>query len=56
MNLDILFNEFNSKKILIVGDSMLDAYMWGVINRMSPEASIPVVEIKKTRKSIRRSS
>jgi rfaE bifunctional protein kinase chain/domain len=47
MNLDILFNEFNSKKILIVGDSMLDAYMWGVINRMSPEASIPVVEIKK---------
>jgi rfaE bifunctional protein kinase chain/domain len=47
MDLNSLFKEFNSKKILIVGDAMIDAYMWGEINRMSPEAPVPVVEIKK---------
>ena len=47
MNLKTLFTEFNSKKVLVVGDSMIDAYMWGEINRISPEAPVPVVEVKK---------
>ena len=47
MNFETLFNEFNSKRVLIVGDAMIDAYMWGEINRISPEAPVPVVEIKK---------
>tara|TARA_B100001758_G_scaffold247927_1_gene268639 strand:- start:14950 stop:15924 length:975 start_codon:yes stop_codon:yes gene_type:complete len=47
MDFNQLFNEFNSKRVLIIGDSMIDAYMWGEINRMSPEAPVPVVEIKK---------
>ena len=47
MNLETLFTGFNSKKALIIGDSMIDAYMWGEINRMSPEAVVPVVEVKK---------
>jgi rfaE bifunctional protein kinase chain/domain len=42
-----LFQGFNNKKVLIVGDAMIDAYMWGEINRMSPEAPVPVVEVKK---------
>ncbi len=42
-----LFDSFNNMKVLIVGDAMIDAYMWGVINRMSPEAPVPVVEIQK---------
>lgn len=42
-----LFKSFNSKKVLIVGDAMIDAYMWGEINRDSPEAPVPVVEINK---------
>ena len=46
MDLDKLFNEFNSKKVLVIGDSMIDAYMFGEINRISPEAPVPVVEIK----------
>ncbi len=46
MDLDKLFNEFNSKKVLVIGDAMIDAYMFGEINRMSPEAPVPVVEIK----------
>lgn len=47
MNFTKLFSEFNAKKVLIVGDSMIDAYMWGQINRMSPEAPVPVVEVSK---------
>ena len=47
MNLNSLFTEFKSRKVLIVGDAMIDAYMWGEFNRMSPEAPVPVVEVKK---------
>ena len=47
MDFKHLFQEFNNKKVLIVGDAMIDAYMWGEINRMSPEAPVPVVEVKK---------
>ena len=42
-----LFDSFNKKKVLIVGDAMIDAYMWGKIERQSPEAPVPVVEIEK---------
>ena len=45
MDFDALFSGFNSKKVLVVGDAMIDAYMWGEINRMSPEAPVPVVDI-----------
>ncbi len=38
---------FKNKKVLIVGDVMVDAYMWGNVNRISPEAPIPVVSIKE---------
>ena len=47
MNVKNLFSEFNSKKILVIGDSMIDAYLFGEINRTSPEAPVPVVETKK---------
>ena len=47
MDLNTLFQDFNNKKVLIVGDAMIDAYMWGEINRISPEAPVPVVEVKK---------
>ena len=47
MDFNTLFQEFNDKKVLIVGDVMIDAYMWGEINRISPEAPVPVVEVKK---------
>jgi len=42
-----LFDSFNNMKVLIVGDAMIDAYMWGKIERQSPEAAVPVVEIEK---------
>jgi len=47
MDLNTLFQGFNDKKVLIVGDAMIDAYMWGEVNRTSPEAPVPVVEVKK---------
>jgi len=47
MDFNKLFQGFNYKKVLIVGDAMIDAYMWGEIKRISPEAPVPVVEVKK---------
>ena len=40
-----IFETFNSKNILIIGDVMIDSYMWGKVNRISPEAPVPVVSI-----------
>jgi len=45
MDFTALFKGFNSKRVLIIGDAMIDTYMWGDINRMSPEAPVPVVEV-----------
>ncbi|NOZ48004.1 MAG: D-glycero-beta-D-manno-heptose-7-phosphate kinase [Chlorobi bacterium] len=33
--------------VLIIGDVMIDSYMWGKVNRISPEAPVPVVSITK---------
>ena len=46
MDLKHIFNEFNNKNVMIVGDAMIDKYMWGEINRISPEAPVPIVDIK----------
>ena len=47
MDFKTLLNGFNDKKVLIIGDAMIDSYLWGEVNRMSPEAPVPVVEVKK---------
>jgi rfaE bifunctional protein kinase chain/domain len=38
---------FSGKRIMIVGDAMLDAYLTGKVNRISPEAPVPVLEVKQ---------
>jgi len=38
---------FKDKKILVLGDIMLDKYIWGDVVRISPEAPVPVVQVKK---------
>lgn len=43
-----LFNSFNDKKIMIVGDMMLDIYMKGKVERISPEAPVPIVAVTET--------
>lgn len=37
---------FKGKKIVVLGDLMLDRYFWGKVTRVSPEAPVPVVDIK----------
>jgi D-beta-D-heptose 7-phosphate kinase/D-beta-D-heptose 1-phosphate adenosyltransferase len=37
-----------STPILVVGDLILDRYIWGKVDRISPEAPVPVVEVMKT--------
>ncbi len=43
-----LFDSFNSKKIMIIGDVMLDIYMKGKVERISPEAPVPIVSVTET--------
>ncbi|MCW5912071.1 MAG: D-glycero-beta-D-manno-heptose-7-phosphate kinase [Cyclobacteriaceae bacterium] len=46
-SLQQIFSDFNSLNVLIVGDVMLDSYIWGAVERISPEAPVPVVNVKK---------
>ena len=43
--LNFLKENFKGKNIVVIGDMMLDAYYWGAVSRISPEAPVPVVEI-----------
>src|SRR5687767_14154265 len=47
MNLPELFRKIASLKVGIVGDVMLDTYMWGSVERISPEAPVPIVSLQK---------
>ncbi len=38
---------FGDKKVAVVGDVMIDSYVWGEASRISPEAPVPVVHVKK---------
>ena len=51
-NWNSIFNDFKKIKVLIVGDAMIDSYMWGTVNRQSPEAPIPIVDIDKYEKRL----
>lgn len=42
-----LFSRFNHLTALIIGDVMIDAYYWGKVERISPEAPVPVVQVQK---------
>ncbi len=41
------FNRFDGLNILIIGDVMMDSYLWGSVERISPEAPVPVISVKK---------
>jgi D-glycero-beta-D-manno-heptose-7-phosphate kinase len=46
MNFQQLFNKIASLKVGIIGDVMLDTYMWGNVDRISPEAPVPIVSLQ----------
>src|SRR5210317_612282 len=51
MSLEEIFDKFSGLKALIVGDVMIDSYIWGKVERISPEAPVPIISI--TNKEIR---
>jgi D-glycero-beta-D-manno-heptose-7-phosphate kinase len=42
-----IFHSFSSKKVLVIGDVMVDSYLWGKVDRISPEAPVPIVACSK---------
>ncbi|MGC8803721.1 MAG: bifunctional heptose 7-phosphate kinase/heptose 1-phosphate adenyltransferase, partial [Bacteroidales bacterium] len=45
--IDSFFTALSGKKILVVGDVMIDSYVWGKVERISPEAPVPIVSVLK---------
>lgn len=42
-----IFKSFNNLNVLIIGDVMIDSYLWGSVSRISPEAPVPIVAVRK---------
>jgi D-glycero-beta-D-manno-heptose-7-phosphate kinase len=45
MDFQDLFRKINTLKVGIIGDVMLDSYIWGNVDRISPEAPVPIVSL-----------
>ena len=41
------FESFNNLNVLVIGDVMIDSYMWGKVDRISPEAPVPILAVHK---------
>lgn len=52
IDFDELFSRFKHLKIAVIGDVMLDTYWWGKVDRISPEAPVPVVAVTKQEQRI----
>jgi D-glycero-beta-D-manno-heptose-7-phosphate kinase len=46
-DIEVIFDDLQHKNVLIIGDVMVDAYWWGSVSRISPEAPVPVVLLNK---------
>lgn len=46
-NIQGIFDNFKKQKVLIIGDVMIDSYIFGSVDRISPEAPVPVVAVNK---------
>ena len=46
-NIEELIRSFEKLQALVIGDVMIDSYLWGNVNRISPEAPVPIVTINK---------
>ena len=42
-----LTTEVSSQQVLIIGDVMIDSYLWGNVDRISPEAPVPIVAVNR---------
>ena len=46
MHVNDIFDQFAKLNVLIIGDVMLDSYLWGKVERISPEAPVPIVNVQ----------
>ena len=46
--LTALLERFRECRIAVIGDLMLDSYVWGQVERISPEAPVPIVQVQRT--------
>jgi len=51
-SLEEVFEAFNFQNVLIIGDVMIDSYVWGDVERISPEAPVPVLHTTKKEKRL----
>lgn len=51
-SLEDIFEAFNHLKVLVVGDVMIDSYLWGKTSRISPEAPVPIVNVVNREKRL----
>lgn len=47
-NINELFDSFNEQRIMVIGDVMLDIYTKGKVERISPEAPVPIVSVTES--------
>ena len=52
IDLDKLFADISKMKVAVIGDVMLDTYWWGNVERISPEAPVPVVAVSRREQRI----
>ena len=45
--LEKVFDDLKQLRVLVVGDVMLDNYWWGDVERISPEAPVPIVSLRR---------
>jgi len=50
--LNDLIHQFKNRRVIVLGDLMLDRYIWGDVSRISPEAPVPVVEVRRSSLSL----
>lgn len=51
-DIQAIFRDFTQKTALILGDVMIDSYIWGKVDRISPEAPVPIVHVQKREKRL----
>lgn len=52
MSMQLTPEKISSARVLVVGDAMLDRYWYGAVDRISPEAPVPVVRVTRTEERI----
>ena len=52
MQISEILNRFNKLKIFVIGDIVLDRYISGTVDRISPEAPVPALKVKEESESL----